>query len=40
LKKTVIPEEQNVELKNLIEAVLPVLKTHFQHAEIVEKGLK
>jgi putative membrane protein len=40
VEKTLIPQAQNAELKNLLETVLPVLKTHLQHAEMVEKSLK
>ena len=40
VEKTLIPQAQNAELKQLLETVLPVLKTHLQHAEMVEKSLK
>lgn len=40
VESTLIPQTKNAELKNLLETVLPVLKTHLQHAEMVEKSLK
>jgi putative membrane protein len=40
VENTLIPQAQNAELKNLLQTVLPVLKTHLQHAEMVEKNLK
>jgi putative membrane protein len=40
VENTLIPQAQNAELKSLLETVLPVLKTHLQHAEMVEKNLK
>lgn len=35
-----IPETQNTELKTLLQNVLPALKTHLAHAEMVQKGIK
>lgn len=35
-----IPETENAELKELLQNVLPALKTHLAHAEMVQKGLK
>jgi len=40
VENTLIPQAQNAELKNLLQTVLPVLKTHLQHAEMVEKNLR
>jgi putative membrane protein len=40
VENTLIPEAKNAELKNLLQTVLPVLKTHLQHAEMVEQNLK
>lgn len=40
VENTLIPQAKNAELKSLLETVLPVLKTHLQHAEMVEKNLK
>lgn len=40
VEKTLIPETSNGELKSLLESVLPVLKTHLAHAEMVAKSLK
>ena len=37
---TLIPQSQNAELKALLEKVLPVLKTHLEHAEMVQKMIK
>jgi putative membrane protein len=34
-----IPESQNGELKALLQSVLPVLKTHLEHAQMVQKQL-
>ena len=34
-----IPESENKELKGLLEAVLPALETHLEHAEMVQKQL-
>ena len=35
-----IPDATNSELKSLLQNVLPVLKTHLDHAEMVQKNLK
>ena len=35
-----IPESQNAELRNLLQQVLPTLKAHLQHAEMVQKNHK
>jgi putative membrane protein len=32
-----IPQSQNAELKALLQKVLPVLKTHLEHAQMVQK---
>jgi putative membrane protein len=40
VEKTLIPETSNAELKSLLESVLPVLRTHLGHAEMVVKSLK
>jgi len=32
-----IPEAQNNELRDLLQSVLPVLKTHLEHAKMVQK---
>jgi putative membrane protein len=40
VEKTLIAESQNAELKSLLQSVLPVLKTHLQHSEMVAKNLK
>jgi putative membrane protein len=40
VEHTLIPQAQNAELKDLLQTVLPVLKTHLEHAEMVVKNLK
>lgn len=35
-----IPETENAELKALLQNVLPALKTHLAHAEMVQKNFK
>ncbi len=35
-----IPQSSNAELKQLLQNVLPALKAHLQHAEMVQKELK
>jgi putative membrane protein len=35
-----IPEAKNAELKALLEKVLPILKTHLSHAEMVQANYK
>jgi putative membrane protein len=40
VQDVLIPQAQNAELKALLEKVLPVLKTHLEHAEMVQKMLK
>jgi putative membrane protein len=40
VENTLIPQAQNAELKSLLQTVLPILKTHLEHAEMVEKNLK
>lgn len=40
VEKTLIPQTANAELKSLLESVLPVLRTHLGHAEMVAKSLK
>ena len=34
-----IPEAENRELKALLQTVLPILKTHLAHAEMVQKNI-
>ena len=34
-----IPEATNAELKSLLQSVLPVLRTHLEHAEMVQKNI-
>lgn len=40
VQNTLIPQAQNAELKSLLEKVLPTLKTHLEHAKMVQAGLK
>lgn len=40
VEKALIPQAQNPELKKLLESVLPVLKTHLAHAEMLQKQFK
>lgn len=35
-----VPAAQNAELKALLEKVIPALKAHLEHAEMVQKNLK
>jgi len=35
-----IPQAKNVELKSLLESVMPVLRTHLEHAEMLQKSYK
>jgi putative membrane protein len=35
-----IPESQNQELKQLLQNVLPALRTHLEHAQMVQKNFK
>jgi len=40
VEKVLIPQTQNGELKKLLESVMPVLKTHLAHAEMLQKQFK
>jgi putative membrane protein len=40
VENVLIPDASNAELKSLLQNVLPVLKTHLEHAEMVQKNLK
>lgn len=40
VETVLIPEAQNKELKDLLTSVLPVLKSHLEHAEMLLKGFK
>jgi len=35
-----IPQSQNAELKDLLQKVVPALRTHLSHAEMVQKNFK
>ena len=39
VQNTLIPQCQNTELKTLLEKVVPILKTHLEHAEMVRTML-
>ena len=40
VQNTLIPAATNADLKALLEKVLPALRTHLEHAEMVQKNLK
>ena len=40
VETVLIPETENAELKELLKNVVPALKTHLAHAEMVQKMLK
>ena len=40
VESVLVPESQNAELKKLLQDVVPALKAHLEHAEMVQKGLK
>lgn len=40
VSKILIPQAQNVELKGLLEKVLPTLKMHLKHAEMIQMKFK
>jgi putative membrane protein len=40
VENTLIPDAQNSDLKNLLQSVLPVLKAHLAHAEMIQKNYK
>lgn len=40
VETVLIPDAQNSELKGLLEKVLPILKMHLAHAEMVQKNYK
>ena len=40
VENVLIPDANNADLKSLLQNVLPVLKTHLEHAEMVQKNLK
>ena len=37
VENTLIPDATNKDLKDLLQKVLPILKTHLEHAEMVQK---
>jgi putative membrane protein len=39
VEKVLIPQTQNQELKDLLTNVVPALKTHLEHAKMVQKML-
>ena len=40
VETVLIPQTQNAELKELLQQVVPALKTHLSHAEMVQANLK
>lgn len=39
VESKLIPEATNTELKDLLQSVLPVLRTHLEHAQMVQKSV-
>lgn len=39
VQNVLIPQSQNAELKALLQQVLPVLRTHLEHAQMVQKKI-
>lgn len=39
VENRLIPEATNAELKDLLQSVLPVLRTHLEHAQMVQKNI-
>jgi len=39
VESKLIPEASNAELKDLLQSVLPVLRTHLEHAQMVQKNV-
>ena len=37
---TLVPSSENAELKALLQSVIPALKTHLSHAEMIQKNFK
>ncbi|GEO12253.1 DUF4142 domain-containing protein [Segetibacter aerophilus] len=40
VENVLIPQTQNAELKQLLQNVMPALRTHLEHAQMVQKSLK
>jgi putative membrane protein len=40
VENVLIPQAQNAELKQLLQNVMPTLRTHLEHAEMVQKNMK
>jgi hypothetical protein len=40
VESLLIPETENAELKALLQNVLPALKAHLEHAEMLQKKIK
>lgn len=40
VENVLIPQAQNAELKALLESVLPVFKTHLEHAKMIQQSYK
>jgi putative membrane protein len=40
VQNVLIPQSQNAELKQLLQNILPALKTHLEHAEMLQKNFK
>jgi len=39
VEKVLIPQSDNAELKSLLQSVMPVLRAHLEHAEMLQKKL-
>jgi putative membrane protein len=39
VKGALIPETENQELKDLLQAILPALETHLEHAKMIQRNL-
>ena len=37
VQNVLIPQAQNAELKQLLQDIMPALKTHLEHAEMIQK---
>ena len=40
VETVLIPQSSNAELKQLLQNVVPALKTHLEHAEMLQKNMK
>ena len=40
VQNVLIPQAQNAELKQLLQDIMPALKTHLEHAEMIQKNFQ